>query len=189
MFGSHTRKHRDELNKVLRELPDCPPSLFSSLAIATGGLTEVGFSRQKPGLLLVISSSGRSVIKCSTGEKLARDYEEYGDWYDPCNLTCLGIGPLSDELISISGLCGGRLPHYGSAGDSLERIASDWPIETLVWCPPGKSALIAGHRQGCLKITLDYLLCAGYSWDGKFIISATSSDITIWQRNLGSGEK
>ena len=149
--------------------------------LAVGGLTEVGFSKQT-NLLLVISSSGRSVVDCNTGDKIARDYEEYGDWYDSINMTCLGIGPLSDEEVTISGLCGGGLPLVNYRGETIERIAPEWPVEELIFCPPGKSAFWEEHQQDCCRFYSSYLIACGFSWDGQFMICATSSDIDIWKR-------
>ncbi|PVZ87938.1 hypothetical protein C9426_10085 [Serratia sp. S1B] len=167
------------LNRV--EKRESPLGWKVSASIAIGGLTEVGFSKVTH-QLLVISSSGRSVIDCATGEKLARDYEEYGDWYDSLSLTCQGIGPLEGELVTIAGMCGGGLPTNNRYGESLQRAATEWPVEDIFFCPPGKSALIEGYQEGCCRFISDHIRCVGFSWHGEFIISATSSDITIWQR-------
>lgn len=149
--------------------------------IAVGGLSEVGFSKAT-NHLLVVSSNGRGVIDCQTGERVARDYEEYGSWYDSLNMTCLGIGPLDGELISIAGLCGGGLPVCNRYGESLEVAAPEWPDEDVYFCPPNKSAFINGHQAGCCRIFRDQILSMGFSWNGAFIAVATSSDVTVWQR-------
>jgi hypothetical protein len=39
-------------------------------SIAVGGLLSVGFSRVETNLLLVVSSSGRSLVDCDTGNKI-----------------------------------------------------------------------------------------------------------------------
>lgn len=158
-----------------------PPGWKITAAIAVGGLTEVGFSKVT-NQLLVISSSGRCVIDCATGEKLARDYEEYSDWYDSLSLNCQGIGPLDGEVVTIAGMCGGGLPTISKYGESLERAAPEWPVEDIFFCPPGKSALMERHQDGCCRFISDHIHCVGFSWNGEFIVSATSSNITIWQR-------
>lgn len=71
---------------------------------------------------------------------------------------------------------------YNHYGETLERVSPEWPLEVLIWCPPNKDALCQGHQEGCFKLISDYFRCTGFSWDGDFIISATSSDITLWYR-------
>lgn len=176
----HPKSHENSLKLLLRDIPDC--NWEPCIEMAVGGLTEVAFSRIYPHLLLIISSSGRGVLDCRSGEIIARDHEDYGDWYDSVGLECAGIGPLSSETLSIAGLCGGGLPMYNRYGETLERVSPEWPLEMLIWCPPGKSALIASHKEGCLRLANDYFRCVGFSWDGELILSATSSDITVWKR-------
>ena len=176
----HPKSHENSLKLLLRDIPDC--NWEPCIEMAVGGLTEVAFSRIYPHLLLIISSSGRGVLDCLSGEIIARDHEDYGDWYDSVGLACTGIGPLSSETLSIAGLCGGGLPMYNWYGETLERVSPEWPLEMLIWCPPGKSALIASHKEGCLRLANDYFRCVGFSWDGELILSATSSDITVWKR-------
>ncbi|MGO2306747.1 MAG: hypothetical protein ACTH5W_18805 [Providencia sp.] len=175
-------KHR--LVKIVESIPDAKAPLGWELCsiIAIGGLTEVGFSKQYSNMLLVISSAGRGLIDCNTGEKIARDYEEYGDWYSSFNLTSMGIGIISNESISISGLCGGGLPVANHYGETLTVASPKWPLEYLIWAPLGKEPLIDRFQEGCLRIMSDFFVCAGFSWNGEFIVAATSSDITIWKR-------
>jgi len=45
-------------------------------SIPVGGLIAVGFDRHSDNLLIV-SHQGRGVVDCCTGEKTARDYEDY----------------------------------------------------------------------------------------------------------------
>ncbi len=167
------------LDKIEQE--NQPSGWKKNTMIAVGGLTEIGFSKLT-NHLLVISSSGRSVIDCANGQKLARDYEEYGDWYNPLDLTCQGIGPIGDETITIAGLCGGGLPHDNQYGESLQLAAPQWPVEDIYFCPPGKSILIERFQTGCCHIFSDHIRSYGFSWNGEFIVAATSSDLTIWQR-------
>jgi len=158
------KSHENSLKLLLKDIPDCNWAPYIEMAV--GGLTEVAFSRNYNHLLLIISSSGRGVLDCLSGEIIARDYEEYGNWYDSVGLTCAGIGPLSGEILSIAGLCGGGLPMYNRYGESLERVSPEWPLEMLIWC----------------RLANDYFRCVSFSWDGELIISATSSDITVWKR-------
>lgn len=158
-----------------------PMGWLTTATIAVGELTEIGFSRIT-NQLLIISSSGRGLIDCESGEKLARDYQEYGDWYDPINLTCQGIGQTADEQITISGLSGGGLPLVNQYGETLELTAENWPLNDLYFCPSGGSIFIERFQTGCCHIFSSYIRCYGFSWNGQFIVAATSSDVTIWQR-------
>jgi hypothetical protein len=51
---------------------------------------------------LVVSSQGRGVIDCLTGEKVAPDDEEF--YENETSLEAQGIGILSDRTIRMSGL-------------------------------------------------------------------------------------
>ena len=101
--------------------------------MAVGGLTDLGFSKSSP-YLLVISSQGRGVIDCQTGEKVARDYDEMGDWFNPQQLLCQGIGPLASEWIQTCGINGGGLPWGNEFGESIEMNSPDWPVYDLYFC-------------------------------------------------------
>ena len=73
------KSRENSLKLLLRDIPDC--NWVPRVKRAVGGLTEVAFSRNYNHLLLIISSSGRGVLDCLSGEIIARDYEEYGNWY------------------------------------------------------------------------------------------------------------
>lgn len=57
--------------------------------VAVGGLTEVGFAGS---LLLVVSHQGRGVVALASEERVARDWQETGAWFDTARGTGLGIG-------------------------------------------------------------------------------------------------
>lgn len=182
MLGLFKKDKSDSYVESVLNIPSSSEKWLPVLQVAVGGLTEVGFSHKQNHLLLVVSSSGRSVYNCMNGERLARDYSDHADWYSPLSLICKGIGPLSHEDISISGLCGGGLPMYNRYGESLVRVAPQWPLELLIWCPKNKDALTVGHQDGCIRLASDHFICTGFSWDGEFIVSATSSDFNVWCR-------
>lgn len=176
------KDNRTRVIETIKRVNDASPLGWDKVTeLAVGGLTEVGFSKST-NLLLIVSSSGRSVVDCYSGRKVSRDYETDGNWYDPANMQCRGIGSISGELIAISGLCGGGLPKINRFGESIEVVAPDWPIEDVIFCPPGKSALIADLQQGCCRIFSENLCTVGFSWDGIFLIIATSSDVIIWKK-------
>lgn len=175
--------YHSHLNTLINKIPkkDQPVGWKKVKALAVGGLTEIGFSKET-NQLLIVSSSGRCLINCNNGEKLARDYDEYCNGYDPINLTCQGIGSLANELISIAGLHGGGLPTYNQYGESLELTSLQWPINDIYFCPLGKSIFDENDQNDCCRIFSDSVRCYGFSWNGKYIAIATSSDVTIWQR-------
>jgi len=146
-------------------------------------LTEVGF-RERTDLLLVVSWRGRGVFDCPTGVRVARDPTAPDDgWYDEVRLTALGIGPLHDRSIRLSGLHGGGLPARTDDGWGVTRIAPDWPLEAIVLDPPGSSALYEGHAEGCIKIAEGLGFRAfGFSETGLSLIVATSDAFELWNR-------
>jgi hypothetical protein len=97
-----------------------------------GGLTEVGFGDDSD-LLLIVSSQGRGVVDCRTGERVARDRADPDDsWYDERRLLAEGIGPLEGKTIRLAGLHGGGLLNCGQQGWSVEALALDWPDVSLL---------------------------------------------------------
>ena len=106
-MNQYEQQNRERLIRLITALPSSstPVGWQHTGTHAIGGLTEIGFSKNSE-LLLVISNSGRGVIDCTSGEKIARDYEVDGDWYLPSMLQCQGIGPLKTEKVQIAGMQG-----------------------------------------------------------------------------------
>ena len=143
---------------------------------------HVGFSRIKTNLLLVVSTTGRSLIDCSSGEKIERDYKQFAG-LDEWSLNCRGIGELQEETISICGLNGGGLPLSNLTGERLELVSPNWPVQDLILCREHKSALEDGHQSYCNVIYSDYGLRGfGFSWCGDYIVAACGSDLDVWER-------
>ncbi|MCQ2032292.1 hypothetical protein, partial [Stutzerimonas zhaodongensis] len=155
-MSSYRTDNRDRLIKLIDQISvDKQPEGWTHVAsIAVGGLLSVGFSQQGA-YLLVVSSSGRSVIYCKTGEKVERDYEEYAELSD-LGLHCRGIGVIADEVISLCGINGGGLPLTNRAGEGLEVVSPEWPESHLILSKPFKSALIPGHQSDCKIIYTDH---------------------------------
>lgn len=182
-MSSYKDENRKRLINLLSRIKDTkkPEGWRHITSMAVGGLLSVGFSKRKTNFLLVVSSSGRSLFDCTTGEKVERDYEEY-EGLDKWNLTCKGIGDLSDEIITICGLNGGALPQSNSAGEILEVVAPNWPEQDLILCRNHKYPLIEGHQSYCNVIYTEHLRGFGFSWCGNYIVAACSSDFDLWQR-------
>lgn len=122
--------HIRELNRRLRALKLQAPSApwKRVVAHAIGGLTEVGYAEDSD-WLLVISSQGRGLFNCLSGERTARDYAApvgAVDWYDEVRLVARGIGAIENQFVRLAGLHGGGLPRFTRDGWSLETVAPDW---------------------------------------------------------------
>ncbi|MDM1465153.1 hypothetical protein [Myroides odoratimimus] len=176
-------ENRKRIQMLLDQTIDSEvPIGWKKKTFAVGGLTEIGFSKEKPNLLLIISSRGRGVVDCQIGELIERDYEEDGDWIDEYNLVAKGIGGISNEIISISGLHGGGLPSCNKNGDSLSVLALNWPIIDIVFAPSYKNLYIERFTKDCFKIFHDYELRAyGFSYDGQTFVIATSSEVNVYR--------
>ncbi|WP_267104583.1 hypothetical protein [Xanthomonas sacchari] len=185
MSNSHlSTRHLDALKEQLRELKEAqPPHPWCEVAtIAVAGLHSIGFDMESE-YLLVVSSAGRGVIDCHAGQKVARDYEENyeGEEFLEAN----GIGPLQGKKIRTSGLPGGGLPLGTSDGWHIELVTLDWPIREIILVEPFSSLYGARYGKPAIfhKIYATYELRAiGFSYTGKTLVIATSSDIVIFSR-------
>jgi hypothetical protein len=179
--------HLDPLKNQLRALQQvAPPSPWRRIAIiAVGGLRSVGFDRNSE-LLLVISSAGRGVIDCRTGEKVARDDDEY--YENEQFLEAEGIGPLQGQTVRISGLLGGGLPISTPDAWSVELVSLDWPVKDILLLEP--FSFLYGSLYG--KPAIFYkigaeseLRACGFSYTGNSLVIATSSDVAVFSRDGG----
>ncbi len=175
------------MQPIIQKIHDAPmtkppaPWLCKNI-VAVGGLRSVGFRRDSD-LLLVVSSQGRGVLNCATGEKIARDSSQYDE--DDCHLEAEGIGPLAGQRISVAGLYGGGLPNGTSDLWHVISVSLQWPESLLLLVHPGSS--LYGSRVNrpdhFTKIAKVLSLHAyGFSPTGKSLIIATSSDVTIYHR-------
>jgi hypothetical protein len=148
-------------------------------------ITEVGYAPDTD-FLLAVTSTGRGLFDCISGQQVARDRtspDEGGSWYDDTGLLALGIGPVEQRFIRIAGLHGGGLPRGARDGWSLELVAPDWPLQSLIIQPPGRSVLIERFADGCTKIEQDYEIRAfGFSDTGRSFVVASSRTLTIYSR-------
>ncbi len=111
-----------------------PPSPWQlKTVIPVGGLCSVGFDRDTENLLIV-SHQGRGVVDCSTGDKTARDYEDY---YENQYLEAEGIGCLRGKIIRMAGINGGGLPTSTEDDWCLELVTINFPEEMILLVETG----------------------------------------------------
>lgn len=181
--------HHDKLRARFRTAPQQPPPApWRSLPeIAVGGLTGVGFGLDPDSgedLILVTSHQGRGVIKCATGERVARDPDPEPAWPDDQALTCQGIGPLAGSVVAICGLMGGGLHTTTADGWSLDVVAPDWPIESVLLSRGGGpysgeagSTWWHIHREEICELRV-----VGFSPTGGSLAIASSCGLTLFTR-------
>ncbi len=173
--------HLEPLRRRIRVAPIAdPPRPWKRLAVhAVGGLTEVGFADDSD-LLLIVSSQGRGVVDCRTGERVARVRAEPDDsWYEERRLLAKGIGPLEGKKVRLTGLHGGGLPICGREGWSVEALAIDWPDVSLLLVEPWQS--IYDHSAKFTKLAVEREVRAfGFSETGASLVLATSSDVAVY---------
>jgi hypothetical protein len=169
-------------NLVIQTKEIDEPNGWRKTVFAIGGLSEIGFSKQIPNLLLVVSSQGRGVIDCQKSELIERDDDTNWDWIDSYEMTAQGIGVLSNEKILVSGLHGGGLPLMNKNGDGLLYMATEWPIIDIIFEPNFKRIHKENEVKECFRIFHDYeLRTYGFSYDGETFVIATSSEINIYR--------
>lgn len=178
--------HRERLLRLVAAIPvaSAPDGWAELGCFAVGGLTAVGFSADSR-YVLVLSSGGLGVLDAAHGAWVARDRDWVpgdADWARLERLDCIGIGPLADEVVRMTGLNGGGLPTVSVRGESLECHAPAWPEELLIYAPAHSAALIEGKQAGCARIASGHILAYGFSWDGESMLMASSSDVTLWRR-------
>jgi hypothetical protein len=177
----HMAELRQRIQALTTQAPPHPWKRVTSAAV--GGLEAVGFADNSD-LLLVISTSGRGVFECSTGERIARDREPPThdcDWYDIVRLAAVGIGPLANTRIKIAGLYGGGLPTSTEDAWQLSVIAPIWPDHRVILSSPFQS--LYTNLAANVQVFEDYDIRAyGFSETGRSFVIATSSDVTLFSR-------
>jgi hypothetical protein len=126
---------------------------------------------------LVLSTQGRGVFDCNTGEKIARDHD--GEYL--CNTNRLlapGFGPLEGKTIRMAGLFGGGLALTTVDGWSFDVDASAWPQHAVFLKEP--SSLSQGYFVG--DDGACELRAFGFSETGRSFVIAISCDLMIFAR-------
>lgn len=184
----HLNSLKEKLLKLKVESPPSPWQLKSYITV--GGLRSVGFDRSSDNLL-ILSYQGRGVISrgvinCLTGEKTARDYEDYYGEKHSRYLEAEGIGDLSGKSIRMAGLFGGGLLTSTEDGWQLDSVTLNWPEEMILLVEPDSDLYgsTCNRPDNFTKVEQDATIRAyGFSHTNKSFIIATTSDVAIYSRS------
>lgn len=149
-----------------------------AMTCAVGGLTEVGFTANEKHII-VLSHSGRGVISTSSFDLVARDNEIptiKSPWLDQPGRKVRGIGPVSNEWVSLAGLWGGNLE---------ATCSSEWVSEVDT---RGRDEIclikdISTERTYEVDRPLTEVRAFGFSHSGRFLLLATSSDLSVFSKS------
>jgi hypothetical protein len=184
-------EHLDYIKKMLIAAPlrkSCGPwQLIAERAI--GGLLAVGFERSSEDLL-IISTNGQSVLDCTSGILLSRDNKEKS--YDNHQLYGRRLDNPKAPQIDMAGISGGGLKRETPDGWTIDSFPVEWPKSYLVLQPPGASIYMNAPKF--LEYKKDGTFCLlwkgvesgvafGFSWTGKTLVLATTSEIYVWARD------
>lgn len=178
MYNPSQDAIRRSVAKLAVSAAPAPWVLVTEMTV--GSLLEVGFDRDLP-LLLVTSSSGRSVIDGHSGEKIARDYRE--GFESGVHLETPGIGPLAGKTLRMSGISGGGLLLGTSDGWWVESLTLCWPEQHLLLFEPGSS--LYGRSSTFYKLAIESEMRAfGFSPCGTVLVLANNNELTLYRRSL-----
>ena len=179
--------YQESLKKHITQLPQStlPAPWRKVCTVSVGGLTDVGYGEGSD-LLLAVSHSGRGVIDCTTGTRVARDPDDkMNEWHDQVRLIAQGIGPLEGNSIPMAGLWGGGLPLTTRDAWSLYVFNTTMFDVVIALEPPGCSVLTPDRSTGCVLLdydnTTEFRAC-GFSPTGMTFVAACSSDIDVYCR-------
>ncbi|WAC20550.1 hypothetical protein OVA24_04050 [Luteolibacter sp. SL250] len=143
-------------------------------SIVMGGLVAIGFDRANH-YLLAVSHSGRGLFKLESGERIARDYEDWAGraWYSPDDNRCEGIGPLQNETFDIVGLHGGVAYEEAANGMLKCRVERNEYAWRALITREGIDEEICSDEEDLKGVAL--------SRDGKWFVVGISSEIEIYR--------
>ncbi|WP_343689955.1 hypothetical protein [Chitinophaga sp.] len=153
---------------------------------AIGGLENVGYADNSDNLI-VLSSQGRGVFSCVTGEKIDRDSLDWWSQFDESTSAIRGFGLLAGAIIKTSGLYGKYfLPTETNDGWTLikrENEVDDPPFEKyrvtkIFLTSPNNEKIIFISKDGPCE-----LRSFGFSPTGNSFVVALSCELAIWSRD------
>lgn len=178
-------EYQNSLRQKLMQSPMCePPKPWRCQAIyAVGGLAEVGYAPDSD-MLLVVSSRGRGLFDCLSGERVERDENETWSGLDQTRLVSPGLGAFVKTMFRLAGLHGGGLPLITSDGWGLHVVPLPWPQHFAFLTQPWK--MITEGPDNVTKFAncgaCEFRAC-GFSETGNSFIFATSCDLAIYNRH------
>jgi hypothetical protein len=177
---------RDSLRAA--EVAPPPAPWHPTIDRPVGGLLAVGFDRRSEALL-VVSTSGQSVLDAVTGDLVHRDREAQG--YDIAALKAERRDHPADERFDMAGLHGGGLPTTTQDGWTVARLAIDWPETCALLHPPGASIFALRTAPAAPERDASFTLLSrdpadihafGFSWTGQSLVLAHSDRVQVWTR-------
>jgi hypothetical protein len=135
--------------------------------------------------MLVVSSQGRGLFECTSGQRLARISDD--DSGDPVgqDLSCDGIGVLTGTRVPIAGLLGGGLHRVTMDGWSVDVVAPDWPDKRVVLSSPFHNPYATPDKGGWFVVhdeDICELRAVGFSPSGNTFVAASSCGVSLWIR-------
>jgi len=177
-------EYQQQLRLRLEAMPFSPQPMPWKLVggSSIGGLTEVGFADISDDLL-VLSSQGRGLFDCVTGELIARDNEKMFPNSDESGMTAPGIGKHSSKVFQLAGLQGGGLVRGTKDGWGLHVIQLPWPIHVVFLT--SNYAEVTDSSGNVTKLCSDEpceYRAAGFSPTGRSFVVATSGELMFYAR-------
>ena len=182
---SMSDSYQQQLRERLERFPysDSPQPWRVVGVSGIGGLTEVGFADGTDDLLIV-SSQGRGLFDCLSGERLSRDPAESFENPDETGLSAPGIGRHEKTTFRLAGLMGGGLATSTRDGWAIHVVHLPWP-EHVVFLTSEFNELCDDARH-ITKLCNDgpcTFRAAGFSPTGRSFVVATSCEVAIYARN------
>ena len=181
LWSSFSRQQARALSTRLTRLPGHEWIIGPYRRIArhgVGGLRAVGFARGTE-YLLVLSSRGRGVFDCASGERVGRDERSVSCSSHGASVP--GIPPIPGVEVEMMGIDGGRpLPRRNRAGWQLGVLNPDW--RAMVWlCPPGMPIEEPSDGASVLTCGFEELRAAGFSDSGSSLVFAEQHSLHIFR--------
>ena len=177
--------YQRQLREQLKDMPysDAPTPWRIAGGSSIGGLTEIGYADGTDDLL-VVSSQGRGLFNCLTGDRISRDSAEIFDNPDDSGLTAPGIGKHESTIFRLAGLHGGGLPTTTRDGWGIHVIQLPWIHVVFLAAEFHHVTDKTGHvTKLCNDEPCEYR-AAGFSPTGLSFVVATSGELTIYCRDV-----
>jgi len=149
---------------------------------AIGGLQSVGYVNEGDNLI-VLSSQGRGIFNCLTGEKIFRDDYDWWRDFDPESSSVKGFGGEVGKMIKTYGLYNPneQMPQQTADGYKLSLTQpqpDDPPFEKYL-----VQSIFIAHQEDKIFVSKDgpcEFRAFGFSETRNSFIVASSCDLVIW---------